>query len=39
VKAAAHWIADERGGRAAVRAIAEYVLRAKGVDFASMVHG
>ena len=39
VKAASHWVAQEGGGRAAVRAIAEFVLRAKGVDFASMVQG
>lgn len=39
VKAAAHWIAPQAGGRAAVRAIAEFILRAKGIDFAEMVHG
>jgi 3-deoxy-D-manno-octulosonate 8-phosphate phosphatase (KDO 8-P phosphatase) len=39
VKAAAHFIAPQPGGRAAVRAIAEFILRAQGVDFAAMVHG
>jgi 3-deoxy-D-manno-octulosonate 8-phosphate phosphatase (KDO 8-P phosphatase) len=39
VKAAAHWIAPQPGGRGAVRAIAEYILHAQGVDFAAMVHG
>lgn len=39
VKAAAHWIAPQPGGRAAVRAVAEFILRAQGVDFAAMVHG
>lgn len=39
VKAAAHWIAPCPGGRAAVRAFAEFILRAKGVDVAAMVHG
>jgi len=39
VKAVAHWIAPQPGGRAAVRAIAEFILRAKGVNFAEMVHG
>lgn len=39
VKTVAHWVAPQPGGRAAVRACAEFILRAKGVDFASMVHG
>jgi 3-deoxy-D-manno-octulosonate 8-phosphate phosphatase (KDO 8-P phosphatase) len=39
VRAVAHWIAPQPGGRAAVRAIAEFILRAKGIDFAEMVHG
>jgi 3-deoxy-D-manno-octulosonate 8-phosphate phosphatase (KDO 8-P phosphatase) len=39
VKAAAHWIAPQPGGRAAVRAIAEFILRARGIDIAAMVHG
>ena len=39
VKAAAHWIAGQAGGRGAVRALAEFVLRAKGVDFAGMTRG
>lgn len=37
VKAAAHFIAPHAGGRAAVRAIAEFVLRAKGVSIETMV--
>lgn len=39
VKAAAHWIAPQPGGRAAVRACAEFILRAQGVDLTTMVHG
>jgi len=39
VKGAAHWIAGQAGGRGAVRAFAEFILRAKGVDFAGMTHG
>lgn len=39
VRTVAHWIAPQRGGRAAVRAIAEFILRAQGVDLAQMVHG
>ena len=39
VKTVAHWIAPQRGGRAAVRAVAEFILRAQGVDLAQMVHG
>ena len=35
VKSAAHWIAGQAGGRGAVRAFAEFILRAKGVDFAA----
>ncbi len=38
-KAAAHWIAPAAGGRGAVRALAEFILRAKGIDADSMVHG
>jgi 3-deoxy-D-manno-octulosonate 8-phosphate phosphatase (KDO 8-P phosphatase) len=39
IKAAAHWIAPQPGGRAAVRAIAEFILRAQGVDISEMVCG
>jgi 3-deoxy-D-manno-octulosonate 8-phosphate phosphatase (KDO 8-P phosphatase) len=39
VKAVAHWVAPRAGGRAAVRALAEYVLRAKGTDLSKMVQG
>jgi 3-deoxy-D-manno-octulosonate 8-phosphate phosphatase (KDO 8-P phosphatase) len=39
VKAAAHWIAAQAGGRGAVRALAEFILRAKGVDFGAMTRG
>lgn len=39
VKSAAHWIAPVSGGRAAVRACAEFILRAQGVDFTAMVQG
>lgn len=39
VKAAAHWIAAPCGGRGAVRALAEFILRAKGVAYAGMTHG
>jgi 3-deoxy-D-manno-octulosonate 8-phosphate phosphatase (KDO 8-P phosphatase) len=39
VKAVAHWIAPQPGGRAAVRAIAEFILRAQGVDTTILVHG
>lgn len=38
-KSAAHWITPQSGGRGAVRAVAEFILRAKGVDVESMVHG
>ncbi len=38
-KAAAHWITPHPGGRGAVRALAEFVLRAKGVDTNAMVQG
>ena len=38
-KAAAHWIAPQPGGRGAVRALAEFILRAKGVAVDSMVRG
>ena len=39
VKSAVHWIAEQAGGRGAVRAFAEFILRAKGVTFAGMTHG
>jgi len=39
IKAIAHWVAPEPGGRAAVRAIAEFILRAQGVDCTAMVKG
>ncbi len=39
VKGAAHWIAEQAGGRGAVRAFAEFILRAKGVEFAAMTRG
>lgn len=39
VKAAAHWVAPQPGGQAAVRALAEFILRAQGADPAAMVHG
>jgi 3-deoxy-D-manno-octulosonate 8-phosphate phosphatase (KDO 8-P phosphatase) len=39
VKAVAHWIAPQPGGRGAVRACAEFILRAQGIDIAAMVHG
>ena len=32
-------IAGQAGGRGAVRAFAEFILRAKGVDFAGMTRG
>ncbi len=38
-KSAAHWITPQPGGRGAVRTLAEFVLRAKGIDADSMVHG
>ncbi len=38
-KTAAHWITPQRGGRGAVRALAEFILRAKGVDPQTMVQG
>ena len=38
-KAAAHWIAPQRGGRGAVRALAEFIVQAKGADTTVMVHG
>ena len=38
-QAAAHWVTPCPGGRGAVRALAEFILRAKGVDADSMVHG
>jgi 3-deoxy-D-manno-octulosonate 8-phosphate phosphatase (KDO 8-P phosphatase) len=39
VKAIAHWIAPRPGGSGAVRALAEYVLRAKGIAVGAMVQG
>jgi 3-deoxy-D-manno-octulosonate 8-phosphate phosphatase (KDO 8-P phosphatase) len=39
VKKVAHWIAAEPGGRGAVRALAEFILLAKGVSFAELTHG
>lgn len=39
VKATAHWIAPQPGGRGAVRALAEYVLRARGAAVDSLVVG
>ena len=39
VKQVAHWIAPQPGGRGAVRAFAEFILRAKGIAFAAMTHG
>ncbi|MEP6607133.1 MAG: phenylphosphate carboxylase subunit delta [Burkholderiaceae bacterium] len=38
-KAAAHWITPQRGGRGAVRALAEFILVAKGADPQAMVRG
>lgn len=38
-KSAAHWITPQPGGRGAVRALAEFVLGAKGVDTNLMVRG
>jgi 3-deoxy-D-manno-octulosonate 8-phosphate phosphatase (KDO 8-P phosphatase) len=39
VKAVAHWITPQPGGRGAVRALAEFVLRARGSAFDGMVRG
>jgi 3-deoxy-D-manno-octulosonate 8-phosphate phosphatase (KDO 8-P phosphatase) len=39
VRAAAHWITSLPGGRGAVRALAEFIVRAKGADPNSMVQG
>ena len=39
VKNVAHWIAPQPGGRGAVRALAEFILRAKGVAFAELTRG
>ena len=39
VKAAAHWISPHPGGRGAVRALAEFIVRAKGADPTSAVRG
>jgi 3-deoxy-D-manno-octulosonate 8-phosphate phosphatase (KDO 8-P phosphatase) len=36
---AAHWISPHPGGRGAVRALAEFILRAKGISDESMVLG
>ncbi len=38
-KSAAHWIAPLPGGRGAVRALAEFILCAKGIDPQMMVQG
>ncbi len=38
-KAAAHWTSSQDGGRGAVRALAEFILRAKGIDPQTMVQG
>jgi len=38
-KSAAHWMAPKDGGRGAVRALAEFILRAKGIEFELMVRG
>ena len=38
-KSAAHWITPQPGGRGAVRALAEFVLVAKGAGIHSMVRG
>jgi 3-deoxy-D-manno-octulosonate 8-phosphate phosphatase (KDO 8-P phosphatase) len=35
----AHWITPQNGGRGAVRALAEFILHAKGIDINSMVRG
>ncbi len=39
VRAVAHWIAPQPGGHAAVRALAEFILRAKDIDVSTMVLG
>jgi 3-deoxy-D-manno-octulosonate 8-phosphate phosphatase (KDO 8-P phosphatase) len=39
VKAVAHWIAPRPGGHAAVRAVAEFILRAQGVELTRSVRG
>ncbi len=39
VKSVAHWIAAQPGGRGAVRALAEFILHAKGIGFAELTHG
>jgi 3-deoxy-D-manno-octulosonate 8-phosphate phosphatase (KDO 8-P phosphatase) len=39
IKAVAHWIAPCPGGQAAVRALADFVLHAKGIDLTAMVQG
>ena len=39
VKNVAHWIAPQPGGRGAVRALAEFILQAKGVSFADLTQG
>lgn len=39
VKSVAHWTAPQPGGRGAVRAFAEFILRAQGVAVAGMTHG
>jgi 3-deoxy-D-manno-octulosonate 8-phosphate phosphatase (KDO 8-P phosphatase) len=39
IKAVAHWTAPRPGGGGAVRALAEFILRAQGADIAAMVQG
>lgn len=39
VKSVAHWITSQPGGRGAVRALAEFILRAKGIPFSEMTRG
>ena len=39
VKNVAHWIAPQPGGRGAVRALAEFILQAKGISFAELTQG
>lgn len=39
VKSVAHWIAPQPGGRGAVRALAEFILRAKDIPFAELTRG
>jgi 3-deoxy-D-manno-octulosonate 8-phosphate phosphatase (KDO 8-P phosphatase) len=39
VKNAAHWVAPQPGGRGAVRALAEFILQAKGIPFVELTQG